>query len=78
MPGVQNSPTFPRLGAREFGLQSPIGRARAIQGRMERKTVHFPDFASWWPQARQELINFPNAAHKARAMKEKRVSAGGF
>lgn len=38
-------------------------RARSIQGRMSMKTVHFPRFAPWWPAARREMLNFPNAAH---------------
>jgi len=40
-----------------------MARARSIQGRMQRQTVHFPKFAPWWPAARRELLNFPNAAH---------------
>lgn len=47
---------------------SPVGtdkmsRARAIQGRMSQRTVHFPAFAPWWAAARKELLNFPNGAH---------------
>ncbi|MBB4017587.1 putative phage terminase large subunit-like protein [Chelatococcus caeni] len=38
-------------------------RARAIQGLMRRKKVHFPAFASWWPQAKQQLLKFPYATH---------------
>jgi predicted phage terminase large subunit-like protein len=34
-------------------------RARAIQGRMSMKRVHFPAFAPWWPQARSQLLKFP-------------------
>lgn len=38
-------------------------RARAIQGRMAMKTVHFPRFASWWTDASAQLLRFPYAAH---------------
>lgn len=38
-------------------------RARAIQGRMSMKTVHFPRFASWWPDARGQILRFPYGAH---------------
>lgn len=38
-------------------------RARSIQGRMQRKRIHFPSFASWWPEARAELLKFPNSTH---------------
>jgi len=38
-------------------------RARAIQGRMSMKMVHFPAFAPWWPRARAELLKFPRATH---------------
>ena len=40
-----------------------VVRARAIQGRMAMKNVHFPRFAPWYSAARRELLNFPNAAH---------------
>jgi len=40
-----------------------VARARAIQGRMSQRTVHFPAFAPWWQSARKELLNFPNGAH---------------
>lgn len=38
-------------------------RARAIQGRMAMRRVHFPRFAPWWPDARSQLLKFPFAAH---------------
>lgn len=38
-------------------------RARAIQGRMSHKRVHFPVFASWWPEAKNQLLKFPYATH---------------
>lgn len=40
-----------------------LTRARSIQGRMAMQKVHFPIFAPWWPDARRELLTFPNAAH---------------
>ncbi|MEP3248048.1 MAG: phage terminase large subunit [Sneathiella sp.] len=38
-------------------------RARSIQGRMSMGMVRFPKFASWWPEAENELLKFPNATH---------------
>ena len=38
-------------------------RARAMQGRMALKTVHFPRFAPWWADARAQLLRFPFGAH---------------
>lgn len=38
-------------------------RARAIQGRMSHRRVHFPVFAPWWPEARNQLLKFPYATH---------------
>jgi len=38
-------------------------RARSIQGRMSLKTVHFPKFADWWPQAEHEMLMFPGGKH---------------
>lgn len=38
-------------------------RARAIQGRMQHRRVHFPAFASWWPDAKNELLKFPYGTH---------------
>lgn len=38
-------------------------RARAIQGRMSMKTVYLPRFASWYADARAQLLRFPYAAH---------------
>ncbi len=36
-------------------------RARSIQGRMAMGMVRFPEFAPWWPSAKNELLRFPNA-----------------
>ena len=38
-------------------------RARAIQGRMSMKVVHFPKFAPWWNDAKSQLLKFPFATH---------------
>jgi predicted phage terminase large subunit-like protein len=38
-------------------------RGRAIQGRISMKTVRFPRFASWWPEARKQLLRFPNGTN---------------
>lgn len=38
-------------------------RARAIQGRMAMKVVHFPKFAPWWNDAKSQLLKFPFATH---------------
>jgi predicted phage terminase large subunit-like protein len=38
-------------------------RARAIQGRMSHGRVHFPVFASWWPEARNQILKFPYGTH---------------
>lgn len=38
-------------------------RARAIQGRMSHRRVHFPVFASWWPDAKNQLLKFPYGTH---------------
>lgn len=38
-------------------------RARAIQGRMSHRRVHFPVYASWWPEAKAQLLKFPSATH---------------
>lgn len=38
-------------------------RARSIQGMMALKRVHFPTFAPWWQEAKNELLKFPNATH---------------
>lgn len=38
-------------------------RARAIQGRMSMRKVHFPRFAPWFQDARRELLQFPYGAH---------------
>ncbi len=38
-------------------------RARAIQGRMAMRVVHFPRFAPWWRDARSQILKFPFATH---------------
>jgi predicted phage terminase large subunit-like protein len=38
-------------------------RARSIQGMCRLGMVHVPAFASWWPDALQELLRFPNGTH---------------
>lgn len=38
-------------------------RAQAIQGRMSMNKVLFPSFASWWGEAHDQLIKFPQGAH---------------
>lgn len=38
-------------------------RARSIQGMMSLKRVHFPVFAPWWQEAKNEILKFPNATH---------------
>lgn len=38
-------------------------RARAMQGRMAMKKVHFPKFAHWWPAARGQILTFPHGAN---------------
>jgi predicted phage terminase large subunit-like protein len=42
---------------------SKSARARSIQGRMMMKMVHFPAFASWWPEAKSQMLKFPKALH---------------
>lgn len=38
-------------------------RAQSIQGRMAMGKVFFPARASWWPEARDQLLKFPHGAH---------------
>ena len=38
-------------------------RARAIQGRMQGKKVFFPRHATWWPDAKSQLLKFPFGAN---------------
>lgn len=38
-------------------------RARAIQGRIQMRKVHFPAFAPWWADAMAQMLRFPNGAH---------------
>lgn len=47
-----------------FGITklSPAGskalRSTSIRGRMSQRKVHFPRFAPWWPNAKEELLKF--------------------
>lgn len=38
-------------------------RAQSIAGRMAQGQVRFPVFASWWADARHELLSFPHGKH---------------
>jgi len=38
-------------------------RAQSILGRMAMGKVYFPEFAPWWPDARDEILKFPHGAH---------------
>jgi predicted phage terminase large subunit-like protein len=38
-------------------------RSSAIQGRMQQGKVFFPGYAPWWPQAKNQILRFPNALH---------------
>lgn len=38
-------------------------RAQSILGRMAMGRVFFPAFATWWPEARDQLLKFPHGAH---------------
>lgn len=38
-------------------------RGRSIQGRTQMRKVHFPRFAPWWPDAKRQLLMFPNGAN---------------
>lgn len=38
-------------------------RARSIQGRMRMQKVHFPAFAPWWPDAKNQILKFPHGKH---------------
>lgn len=38
-------------------------RAQAIRGRIAMGCVFFPRFATWWPDARHELLTFPQGTH---------------
>jgi predicted phage terminase large subunit-like protein len=46
---------------------TPIGdkqsRAQSVLGRMSSGKIYFPAFASWWPEARSEILKFPAASH---------------
>lgn len=38
-------------------------RAQSIQGRMAMGKVYFPQFAPWWPDAKDQLLKFPHGAN---------------
>jgi predicted phage terminase large subunit-like protein len=38
-------------------------RARSIQGRMRMRKVRFPRRAPWWPNARAQMLRFPNGTN---------------
>jgi predicted phage terminase large subunit-like protein len=38
-------------------------RAQSIQARSSMKMVHFPTWTTWWAEAQDQLLKFPNAAH---------------
>lgn len=38
-------------------------RARSAQGRMRMRKIHFPAFAPWWADAKNELLKFPYGTH---------------
>lgn len=40
-----------------------LKKAQAIQGRMSMQMVFFPKKASWWQDARDEILKFPRARH---------------
>jgi len=40
-----------------------VTRAQSIQGRTAMHKIHFPSFATWWPDALHELLSFPNGKH---------------
>ena len=45
----------------------PVGdkmqRAQSARAACARGQIKFPDFAAWWPEARVELLKFPNGKH---------------
>lgn len=40
-----------------------LSRAQSIQGRMAMGKVFFPQYAAWWPEARDQILKFPHGAH---------------
>lgn len=40
-----------------------MSRAQSIQARAAMGKVFFPQHATWWPEARDQLLKFPNATH---------------
>jgi predicted phage terminase large subunit-like protein len=44
-------------------VRDKMTRAQSIQARTAMGKVFFPAFASWWPDARDELLSFPNGTH---------------
>jgi predicted phage terminase large subunit-like protein len=45
------------------GRRDLVARARSAQGMTQLRKIHFPKFAHWWPEAENELLKFPSAAH---------------
>lgn len=39
-------------------------RARAIQGRVQMHKVRFPAFATWWPEAKSQMLKFDYGTHE--------------
>jgi predicted phage terminase large subunit-like protein len=44
-------------------VKDKMTRAQAIHGRVSMGKVFFPEFAPWWLDAFEELLNFPNGTH---------------
>jgi predicted phage terminase large subunit-like protein len=46
---------------------TPVGdkltRAQSVIGRSSMGKIYFPAYASWWPEARSEILKFPAATH---------------
>ena len=40
-------------------VKNKESRAQSIRGRMALGMVRFPRFATWWPNAKHELLSFP-------------------
>lgn len=53
-----NIEKLPSIGVGSKGLRSTSFRGRCAQGR-----VHFPGFAWWWPQAKEEMLKFTGSGN---------------
>ncbi len=60
---MQEEKVYTYLDPVSVAKTDKIMRARAIQGRMQHKKVHFPRTAPWYAEARAEMLKFPFAAH---------------